>query len=632
VSSARRIWPRLSTAPRSVRMCGNPPTGPCRTSVRETLARHRAALRSGWLPTGQVSSLTRASSKVLALDDAVRALVDEHDTVYVDEHAFAGIRAVARRFRSGADLTMVCTRGGEAVPDLLISQAVTRLVASSLLSRAADPSRIAILQAAIRDGSLEYEEWSLYVLAQRFAAGAMGLPFFPTRSLAGSSIASGKTTVGQATVTLNDTEWSSLVVAPLIPDIAIVHAFASDEYGRALFAPPYPDGMWGARASKKGVLVTTERIVTTEFVRQYPRFRLFPADRVVAVCDAEFGCYPYQYLATIPGLPAGYREDAPLLREYRRALADVELHRQWVDEWILGPLDELSFRQKAGIARQEELRLTAPPGQSGQAPAPLRGTPNKESTGAGLVDQPLELMDPADRIAIVTARRIVHEVQRLGTRIVLIGHGPALSAAALARFLLGDDALSVEFLIGTGILDAEPLAVNRAVMIGTAGWLAGIDDAYGVAMGGPSRSLAIISTAQLDCQGNLNSTLIRHGQAQPVALAGSGGANDATSLADSVVVQAPYRRGRFVRSVDYITCPGTYRGSVVTDFGSMEKESSSGQLQLRTTIGDWGNLTKLIAEESGWQIENFPDVRPEERLSGAEARALGALRGGQGRE
>jgi len=38
-------------------------------------------------------------------------------------------------------------------------------------------------------GKVEFEEWSMLTLTQRLAAGAMGLPFFPTRSLAGSSLA-----------------------------------------------------------------------------------------------------------------------------------------------------------------------------------------------------------------------------------------------------------------------------------------------------------------------------------------------------------------------------------------------------------------------------------------------------------
>jgi glutaconate CoA-transferase, subunit B len=77
-------------------------------------------------------------------------------------------------------------------------------------------------------------------------------------------------------------------------------------------------------------------------------------------------------------------------------------------------------------------------------------------------------------------------------------------------------------------------------------------------------TLGIIGAAEIDCFGNVNTTVIfgRDGTyARPkVRLPGSGGANDIASSALRTVIMMRLEKGKFVRRVQYLTSPGYLGG------------------------------------------------------------------------
>jgi glutaconate CoA-transferase, subunit B len=68
--------------------------------------------------------------------------------------------------------------------------------------------------------------------------------------------------------------------------------------------------------------------------------------------------------------------------------------------------------------------------------------------------------------------------------------------------------------------------------------------------------LGLLSAAQVDRFGNLNSTELARADRSPVRLVGSGGANDIAVLARATVILMPHDRRRFVERVDFATSPG----------------------------------------------------------------------------
>jgi acyl CoA:acetate/3-ketoacid CoA transferase alpha subunit len=144
-----------------------------------------------------------------------------------------------------------------------------------------------------REHRLKIEDWSLYSFTQRLMAGALGLGFIPTNSIVGSSMAK----ENQDAFKLIDDpfrgEGKSGILKALIPDISVLHGWAADPYGNTIVLPPYGTLPWGAMASRKGVLVTVERIVSTDFIRKYSHFVPLPGHFVRSVSRAPLGAHPH---------------------------------------------------------------------------------------------------------------------------------------------------------------------------------------------------------------------------------------------------------------------------------------------------------------------------------------------------
>jgi glutaconate CoA-transferase subunit B len=66
--------------------------------------------------------------------------------------------------------------------------------------------------------------------------------------------------------------------------------------------------------------------------------------------------------------------------------------------------------------------------------------------------------------------------------------------------------------------------------------------------------------AQIDCYGNLNSTVLGDYRRPKVRLPGSGGANDLASLCWRTLIIMPHDRRRFVPKLDFVTTPGYLTG------------------------------------------------------------------------
>ncbi|MCK4830257.1 glutaconate CoA-transferase, partial [bacterium] len=142
-----------------------------------------------------------------------------------------------------------------------------------------------------KDNKIKIEDWSLYSFTQRLMAGALGLRFIPTNSIVGSSMAE----ENQGAFKFIDDPFggeSTGILKALNPDISVLHGWAADPYGNIIILPPYGTLPWGAMASRKGVLVTVERIVSTDFIRKYSHFVILPGHFVRSVSLVPFGAHP----------------------------------------------------------------------------------------------------------------------------------------------------------------------------------------------------------------------------------------------------------------------------------------------------------------------------------------------------
>src|SRR5256885_4114419 len=109
---------------------------------------------------------------------------------------------------------------------------------------------------AYERGDVEVEHWSFLAFSQRLEAAARGLPAIVTRSIAGSSMEA-----NDAFAMVNTPFGRAGMLAPLRPDVALLHAPVADRHGNVALHPPLLEGVWGALAARRGAIVTVERVV-----------------------------------------------------------------------------------------------------------------------------------------------------------------------------------------------------------------------------------------------------------------------------------------------------------------------------------------------------------------------------------
>lgn len=143
--------------------------------------------------------------------------------------------------------------------------------------------------------------------------------------------------------------------------------------------------------------------------------------------------------------------------------------------------------------------------------------------------------------------------------------------------------------------------------------------------------VGLLSAAEVDRQGNLNSTVIGPYSQPKVRLPGSGGAHDIAVLARRVVVIMPHDPKRFVEKVNFVTSPG-HLPTRKYDVGGIHRSGPVSVVTSRALFRfDGGELT-LAATAQGtsvadalagipWSVPCRPDMTVLPPFpAGAEAR------------
>ncbi len=137
-----------------------------------------------------------------------------------------------------------------------------------------------------------FEEWSHMAIGLGYRAGAMGIPFMPTRTMMGSDVGD---RVDDKTHEMNCpfTGDKLLLVPALNPDVALIHVQRCDPHGNAqIDGLPFMDADIAMAANK--VILTTECIVSNDQIRRAPDQTKIPFITVDAVVEVPYGCAPHE--------------------------------------------------------------------------------------------------------------------------------------------------------------------------------------------------------------------------------------------------------------------------------------------------------------------------------------------------
>jgi glutaconate CoA-transferase subunit A len=170
----------------------------------------------------------------------------------------------------------------------------------------------------------EIEEHSHAGMANRYVAGASGLPFAVLRGYAGTGLAEVTDTIKP--ITCPFTGETLMAVQALNPDVAIIHAQQADRHGNVQ--------LWGlAGVQKEAVLASRRAIVTVEEIveelQPRPTAVVLPAWAVSYVARVPNGAHP--------SYASGYTErDNEYYQAWDPIARDRETFRGWLADHIYG--------------------------------------------------------------------------------------------------------------------------------------------------------------------------------------------------------------------------------------------------------------------------------------------------------
>lgn len=196
---------------------------------------------------------------------------------------------------------------------------------------------------AIEKGMVKTIDWSNGTLALRHMAGAMGVPFLPTRALIGTDTLKHS---GAKIVEDPFTGKKICLVPAINPNVAIIHVNQCDVYGNARIFGPSIAPLETAMASKH-VILSTEEIIDTEEIRKNPGRTTIPYYLVNAVVNAPYGAHP----GTVPGL---YTYDAENLDKFFTAKSIEEL-QGYLKEFVYGMKSHEEYIEYIGQERLDRL-------------------------------------------------------------------------------------------------------------------------------------------------------------------------------------------------------------------------------------------------------------------------------------
>lgn len=239
------------------------------------------------------------------------------------------------------DLTLI-----RMTPDLIYDQMIGMGCARKLVfSWGGNPGVGSLhrFRDAVENGwprPLELEEHSHAGMANRYVAGASGLPFAVLRGYKGTDLP--KVTDTVAPIRCPFTGEELMAVPAINPDVTVIHAQQADRRGNV--------AIWGisgiqkeAALSARRVIVTVEEVV--ESFRPEPFQIVLPSVAVDAICEVPGGAYPsYAY--------GYYERDNTFYEEWDGISRDRERFTEWMERHVMGVE---SFEEHLKSIRKEEV-------------------------------------------------------------------------------------------------------------------------------------------------------------------------------------------------------------------------------------------------------------------------------------
>jgi len=198
----------------------------------------------------------------------------------------------------------------------------------------------------MQSGEVEVSEWTNYCLSARLKAATMGVSFVPIRNIMGTDTFKYS---GAKKIKCPFTGQYYVLVPALFPDVSVIHVHEADVYGNCRIKGITISDLDLARASKH-LIITAERIVSTESFRNEPTYTSIPFYLVDAVCEVPYGSYP-------GNMPYEYFSDEEHLMEWLNVEKDPEALEKFLENNIFNCETHFDYiRENGGMEKMWKLR------------------------------------------------------------------------------------------------------------------------------------------------------------------------------------------------------------------------------------------------------------------------------------
>lgn len=239
--------------------------------------------------------------------------------------------------------------------------------------------------------------------------------------------------------------------------------------------------------------------------------------------------------------------------------------------------------------------------------------------------------DSTEFLAVVAPRELA------GARRIFAGVGLPTLAVDLAKRTVNPH---VELVYESGVCGAHPEAMAEgiadSVLVSGAESVLSMQALFGYVLQGGNVDVGFLGAAQVDREGNINTSIIGDWRKPKVRLPGSGGANDIiASAGECFVVLRRHDLGSLPGEVDFCTSPSPVRArresgmlaptgsgvtTVITPLGVLRREPDAPELELAQIHP--GVTVDEVRQRTGWDLVVRDDLIETPRPSVEDVRLL----------
>jgi len=306
--------------------------------------------------------MNTSPDKVMGLEEAVGRFAPDGAHISIggftcNRNPMAAVYEIIRLRRK--NLHLYAHSNGQGVDELVGAGCVSRIEIAYAGTGRFAPTCIRF-RKAVESGTILFEDYSNYQMTLRFMAGAMGVPFLPTRSSLGTDIISrwgfskdlrrtDPRLPDQKLVVMENpfggwADTGRVALVPAIrPDVTILHVQRASPDGTARIEGLTFADVEQAKAARH-VVLTCEELVRSDALRSHPEHNQIPGIIVDAVVPVRYGAYPtacYRW----------YDYDPAFLSEYRTAAMDDRSFSAYLEQWVYGKKNHAARIAEVGSER-----------------------------------------------------------------------------------------------------------------------------------------------------------------------------------------------------------------------------------------------------------------------------------------